>query len=101
MSPAMSANAASAILESREREITLRANTADFEPLRFAPRVLTDASQTDTGTTLLGEQIALPLLIAPMGLCGLVRPQGELALARAAHFIFENIGTEINVGHCS
>lgn len=67
-----------------EREITLRANTADFEPLRFAPRVLTDASQIDTGTTLLGEQIALPLLIAPMGLCGLVRPQGELALARAA-----------------
>ncbi|GAB4348827.1 MAG: alpha-hydroxy acid oxidase [Immundisolibacter sp.] len=67
-----------------EREITLRANTADFERLRFAPRVLTDASQIDTGTTLLGEQIALPLLIAPMGLCGLVHPQGELALARAA-----------------
>jgi len=67
-----------------EREITLRANCADFEPLRFAPRVLTDVSQVDLSTTLLGEQIALPLLIAPMGLCGLVRPEGELALARAA-----------------
>ena len=67
-----------------EREITLRANCADFEPLRFAPRVLTDVSQVDLSTTVLGEQIALPLLIAPMGLCGLVRPEGELALARAA-----------------
>jgi L-lactate dehydrogenase (cytochrome) len=67
-----------------EREITLRANTADFETLRFAPRVLTDVSQVELGTTLLGEPIALPLAIAPMGLCGLVRPQGELALARAA-----------------
>lgn len=67
-----------------EREITLRANTADFEPVRFAPRVLTDVSQVDLSTTLLGEQIALPLAIAPMGLCGLVRPEGELALARAA-----------------
>ena len=67
-----------------EREITLRANCADFEPLRFAPRVLTDVSEVDLGTSLLGDQIALPLLIAPMGLCGLVRPQGELALARAA-----------------
>jgi L-lactate dehydrogenase (cytochrome) len=67
-----------------EREITLRANTADFEALRFAPRVLTDVSQVELGTTLLGEPIALPLAIAPMGLCGLVRPEGELALARAA-----------------
>ncbi len=67
-----------------EREITLRANLADFEPLRFSPRVLTDVSQVELGTTLLGEPITLPLAIAPMGLCGLVRPQGELALARAA-----------------
>jgi L-lactate dehydrogenase (cytochrome) len=67
-----------------EREITLRANLADFEPLRFSPRVLTDVSAVDLGTTLLGEPIALPLAIAPMGLCGLVRPEGELALARAA-----------------
>ncbi|MGE0811326.1 MAG: alpha-hydroxy acid oxidase [Immundisolibacter sp.] len=67
-----------------EREITLRANLADFEPLRFSPRVLTDVSAVELGTTLLGEPIALPLAIAPMGLCGLVRPEGELALARAA-----------------
>lgn len=67
-----------------EREITLRANCADFELLRFAPRVLTDVGKVELATTLLGERIALPLLIAPMGLCGLVHPQGELALARAA-----------------
>lgn len=67
-----------------EREITLRANLADFESLRFSPRVLTDVSAVELGTTLLGEPLALPLAIAPMGLCGLVRPEGELALARAA-----------------
>ncbi|WP_372716776.1 alpha-hydroxy acid oxidase [Immundisolibacter sp.] len=67
-----------------ERETTLRANCADFESLRFAPRVLTNVANVELGTTLLGEQIAMPLVIAPMGLCGVVRPEGELALARAA-----------------
>lgn len=67
-----------------EREVTLRANTQDFARIGLRPRVLNDVGKVDTATTLLGERVPLPLAIAPMGLCGIVHPDGELALARAA-----------------
>lgn len=67
-----------------ERELTLRANLEDFEAVRFRPRTLVDVGHVDLSTQVLGERIERPLMIAPMGLCGVVRPQGELALARAA-----------------
>jgi L-lactate dehydrogenase (cytochrome) len=65
-------------------ERTLHANRSDFERVALAPRVLTDVSQRDASTTLLGQDIALPLIIAPTGLAGLLWRKGELALARAA-----------------
>jgi L-lactate dehydrogenase (cytochrome) len=65
-------------------EVTLRANRSDFERVALAPRVLTDVSQRDASTTLLGRQIALPLVIAPTGLAGLLWRKGEVALARTA-----------------
>jgi L-lactate dehydrogenase (cytochrome) len=65
-------------------ELTLRANRSDFQRVALAPRVLTDVSQRDTSTTLLGQEIALPLVIAPTGLAGLLWRKGEVALARAA-----------------
>ncbi|MEC9342052.1 MAG: alpha-hydroxy acid oxidase [Pseudomonadota bacterium] len=67
-----------------EREITLRANTGDFEQYFFRPRALVDVGVADQSTTLLGETIASPLLIAPMGLVGITRSEGDLAMARAA-----------------
>jgi L-lactate dehydrogenase (cytochrome) len=65
-------------------EISLRANRSDFERLRLLPRVLTDVSARDASTTLLGENIALPLVVAPTGLAGLLSRKGETAEARAA-----------------
>jgi L-lactate dehydrogenase (cytochrome) len=65
-------------------EISLRANRSDFERLRLLPRVLTDVSARDASTTLLGESIALPLVVAPTGLAGLLSRKGETAEARAA-----------------
>src|SRR5512134_1401408 len=65
-------------------EVTLRANRSDFERLAFAPRVLTDVSQRDASTTLLGEPLTLPLVIAPTGLAGLLARKGEVSLVRAA-----------------
>lgn len=65
-------------------EVTLRANRSDFQRVALAPRVLTDVSQRDAGAAVLGQDIALPLIIAPTGLAGLLWPKGELALARAA-----------------
>jgi L-lactate dehydrogenase (cytochrome) len=65
-------------------ELTLRANREDFARLTFMPRVLTDVSHRDLGTTLLGRRIDLPLVVAPTGLAGLVSRSGEIAEARAA-----------------
>jgi L-lactate dehydrogenase (cytochrome) len=65
-------------------ERSLRANREDFDRLSLVPRVLTDVSRRATATTLLGEPISMPLLIAPTGLAGLLARKGEVALARAA-----------------
>jgi (S)-mandelate dehydrogenase len=67
-----------------EDELTLRDNRAAFARVRFAPRVLQDVSQVDTGTTILGGPSKLPLAIAPTGAVGFGRPGGDIAIARAA-----------------
>ena len=46
------------------REETLRANRADMEQIKLRQRVLVDVSQRDTGTTILGEKVPLPLALA-------------------------------------
>lgn len=66
-------------------ETTLRRNAAALRAVELLPRVLVDVSRVDTATTVLGEPVALPLLGAPMGLAGLLHPEGEVALARATH----------------
>lgn len=65
-------------------EVTLRANRADFDRLTFMPRVLTDVSKRDLSTTVLGTAAAMPLIVAPTGLAGMLARNGELAKARAS-----------------
>ena len=65
-------------------EISLRANREDFERYALRTRVLTDISQRDQSTTILGEKSASPLILAPTGLAGILHRQGELATSRAA-----------------
>lgn len=65
-------------------EVSLRANREDFARYAFLPRVLTDVSKRDLTTTILGTPAAFPLVLAPTGLAGIVRRQGELAASRAA-----------------
>ncbi len=65
-------------------EISLRANREDFERYAFRTRVLTDISQRDQSTTILGEQSASPLILAPTGLTGILHRRGELSASRAA-----------------
>jgi L-lactate dehydrogenase (cytochrome) len=67
-----------------EDEVTLRANRADFEKLVFRPKVLVDVSKRDQSTTILGEPVSSPLIIAPTGLAGMLWPRGEIAAAKAA-----------------
>lgn len=65
-------------------EITLRDNRAAFERYKLRPRMLVDVSQRDLNTTILGQSLPLPILIAPMAFQCLAHPEGEMATAKAA-----------------
>jgi isopentenyl diphosphate isomerase/L-lactate dehydrogenase-like FMN-dependent dehydrogenase len=65
-------------------EVTLRDNVAAFEHRKLRPRVLVDVGAVSTATTVLGTEIALPVLIAPLAMQRLAHPDGEEASARAA-----------------
>ncbi len=67
-----------------EDELALDRNCSAYRDIRFNPRVLRDVSKIDTGTTLLGRPLPLPLILAPTGFTRIADPQGELAVARAA-----------------
>jgi lactate 2-monooxygenase len=63
---------------------THRANLAAFDRWRIVPRMLTGATDRELRTTVLGTDLAAPLLLAPVGVQSIVHPDGELATARAA-----------------
>src|SRR5437762_9782528 len=63
---------------------TLRANRSDLERIKLRQRVLVDVSQRDLATTIMGERVALPLALAPIGLCGMMHGDGEILACRAA-----------------
>ncbi|MDF1819037.1 MAG: alpha-hydroxy acid oxidase [Immundisolibacteraceae bacterium] len=67
-----------------EREITLKANSGDFERIFFNPRTLTDVGEVDLTTELLDQQQSMPLVISPTGLAGIVNIGGDIAVAGAA-----------------
>jgi isopentenyl diphosphate isomerase/L-lactate dehydrogenase-like FMN-dependent dehydrogenase len=67
-----------------EDEITLRANMQVFSELTFRPRHAVSFSQCDLRTRVLGLDLSLPFLLAPVGYSRLMHPQGEVAAARAA-----------------
>jgi L-lactate dehydrogenase (cytochrome) len=63
---------------------TLHANRRDLERVKLRQRVLVDVSQRDLATTIIGEKAALPLALAPIGLCGMQHGDGEILACRAA-----------------
>jgi L-lactate dehydrogenase (cytochrome) len=65
-------------------QATLRANRDDLERIKLRQRVLVDVSQRDLTTTIMGEKVALPLALAPIGLCGMQYGDGEILACRAA-----------------
>lgn len=75
------------IVGGSETETTVCRNRAAIDALGFRPRVLRDVSTIDTGTQFLGDQLRLPLLLAPVGSLELFAPDSAIAAARAAqHF---------------
>ena len=67
-----------------EDEVTLRNNRAGFQRYTFDPRVLVDVSQRAQSTTVRGQRLASPLILAPTGFTGMLRHKGETLAARAA-----------------
>src|SRR5438270_11143454 len=67
-----------------EDERTLAANQAAFAATTFRPRVLRGIEAVDVTSTLLGEPVAYPLVLAPTGFTRIADPDGELAVARPA-----------------
>ena len=65
-------------------EFTTRRNRTAFEELTLRPRFLRDIGEIDISTTVLGEEISLPVMIAPAGSHMVAHPDGELATARGA-----------------
>ena len=65
-------------------EVTLRRNTADWEAVQLTQKVLRDASQMDCAVDLFGEKLALPLVLAPIGMGGMTARRGEVQAKRAA-----------------
>jgi L-lactate dehydrogenase (cytochrome) len=65
-------------------EETLRINRADLERVKLRQRVLVDVSRREVSTTILGEPAALPIALAPIGLCGMQWGDGEILSCRAA-----------------
>ncbi len=67
-----------------EDEATLRGNRSALERLRLQPQTLVNTSARQQRCTLLGMPASAPLIIAPTGLNGLLRADGDVLLARAA-----------------
>lgn len=65
-------------------ESTRRRNTAAFDDVDLVPNVLAGVGTIDTGTTIMGRQTALPLMLSPTALQRLFHWQGERAVARVA-----------------
>jgi isopentenyl diphosphate isomerase/L-lactate dehydrogenase-like FMN-dependent dehydrogenase len=66
------------------RGVTARENIAAFDAVRFRPRAAVYNVGRDLSTTVLGEQLSLPVILAPVGHIRLVHPDGAIGAARAA-----------------
>jgi L-lactate dehydrogenase (cytochrome) len=65
-------------------EITLRENRRAWEEILFRPRNAVATPKCDTHVSVLGCDLALPMILAPLGSSRMFHPTGELAAARAA-----------------
>ena len=65
-------------------EGTYRANSEDFQSIKLRQRVAVNMENRSTVTTMVGQTVAMPVAIAPVGICGMQHADGEILAARAA-----------------
>jgi L-lactate dehydrogenase (cytochrome) len=80
-----------------EDEITCERNEFAFADWEFLPTPLNGTAARDQSTSLFGERLALPVIIGPTGLSGMLWPRGEVVAARAA----AQAGTVYTMSHGS
>jgi len=66
------------------QEKTLQANVNAFDQVQLKQRILRDVSNIDTSTELFGEKLAMPVILAPIGLAGSYARRGEVQALKAA-----------------
>ena len=65
-------------------ESTYRANESDFQKIKFRQRVAVDMNNRTTKTTMVGQEVLMPVALAPTGLTGMQYADGEILAAQAA-----------------
>ena len=76
-------SAYSSLISASEKGVTVSDNVESFAELGFAPHVIGATEKRDMATTVMGQDISLPVIISPTGVQA-VHPEGEVAVARAA-----------------
>src|SRR5581483_8764398 len=65
-------------------EETLRRNVADLQAISLRQRVMRDMTSLELGVELFGQQLTMPVVLAPLGLAGMYARRGETQASRAA-----------------
>ena len=65
-------------------EQTFRDNTSDFQQIRLRQKIAVDMANRTTATEMVGQEVAMPVSLAPVGLTGMQNADGEIKAARAA-----------------
>ena len=65
-------------------EQTFHENTSDFEKIRLRQRVAVDMTGRSTASQMIGQDVAMPVALAPVGLTGMQHADGEIKAAKAA-----------------
>ena len=68
-------------------EATMRANVADLEGVLLRQIVMRDVSVRETAVEVLGQRLSMPIVLAPVGLAGMMAPRAEVQAARAAEAV--------------
>ena len=65
-------------------ESTYRANESDFQKIKLRQRVAVDMTNRTTKTKMVGQEVTMPVALAPTGLTGMQHADGEILAAKAA-----------------
>ncbi|KWX67847.1 pre-mycofactocin synthase MftD [Mycobacterium sp. NAZ190054] len=76
-------SAYSSLISASEKGVTVTDNVESFAELGFAPHVIGAVEKREMSTTVMGQDVSLPVIISPTGVQA-IDPEGEVAVARAA-----------------